>query len=83
MERTQINADMVVEGLLIEAEGKGVNTSPGARVTAWTQLGKHLGMFKDNVNLNHGPVDTLAELMKEIDGKAHSYSDRSDLIESK
>jgi hypothetical protein len=32
-------------------------------------------MFKDYVYLNHGPVDTLAEMMREIDGKAHFSSE--------
>jgi hypothetical protein len=44
-------------------------------VAAWAHLGRHLGMFKDYVYLDHGPVDTLAEMMREIDGKAHFSSE--------
>ena len=45
-ERTEITQDEVLRGLHAEArEDKGA--SHAARVQAWTQLGKHLGMFVD------------------------------------
>ncbi len=50
-ERTEIGQDMVVHGLLREARFLGEGTSHSARVSAWAHLGKHLGMFTDNVNL--------------------------------
>lgn len=46
--RTTITQDMVIEGLLKEAQDED-NGSPTARVSAWEKLGKHLGIFeKDN-----------------------------------
>jgi len=33
-------------------------------------LGKHLGMFTEKVDMNHGVQDSLADLMKRIDGKS-------------
>ena len=48
-ESVEISQEMVLEGLLQEARAYGEGCSHGARVAAWTQLGKHLGMFeKDN-----------------------------------
>jgi phage terminase small subunit len=43
--RTQVNQDMVIDGLLSEAQFKGEGSSHSARVSAWGLLGKHLGMF--------------------------------------
>ena len=74
LERTHIDADMVLDGLLAEANDKGPGTTQSARVTAWTQLGKHVGLFRDDVNLNikHAPADdSIAAMMKAIAGQAH------------
>ncbi len=49
--------------------------APGgvARRLRWTaHLGKHLGMFID-VNVNHGVQDSLADLMREIDGRTRGF----------
>jgi len=60
-EKAGITAEMVVNGLLREAngefsrtvldiEGKAQqveDTNPSARVAAWEKLGKHLGMFEE------------------------------------
>jgi phage terminase small subunit len=46
-ERTKVTQDDVIEGLKAEAEYRGENATHGARVTAWSWLGKHLAMFKD------------------------------------
>lgn len=48
-ERVELTQDMVVAGLLVEAKLTGEGSSHSARVAAWTQLGKHLGMFKERV----------------------------------
>ncbi len=48
-ERTELTQDAVVQGLLKEAEFKGEGSSPAARVSAWAQIGRHLGMFKDKI----------------------------------
>ncbi len=63
--RTEVTVDGVITGLLAEAEGKADST-PGSRVAAWAHLGKHLGIFTDNLNLG-GSVglrweDALREL---------------------
>ena len=55
-ERTGVTQDMVIEGLLKEAKLYDEDASHGARVTAWTNLGKHLGMFKDKLEVS-GKVD--------------------------
>lgn len=44
-ERSAINADMVIAGLLQEARFDGKGASHMARVRAWEVLGKHLRMF--------------------------------------
>ena len=44
-ERTEITADMVVQGLLAEARDHDEGSSHSARVAAWAHLGKHLGLF--------------------------------------
>ena len=59
-ERTEIDQDMVVHGLLREARFLGEGTSHSARVSAWAHLGKHLCMFTDNVNL--GPKREITDL---------------------
>ena len=40
--RTQVTQDLVVQGLLKEAQEA---TTDSARIAAWAWLGKHLGMF--------------------------------------
>jgi phage terminase small subunit len=44
-ERLQITQDDVLKGLHREATLTGDGASHAARVSAWTQIGKHLGMF--------------------------------------
>jgi phage terminase small subunit len=44
-ERLQISQDDVLRGLHREATLTGDGASHAARVSAWTQIGKHLGMF--------------------------------------
>lgn len=53
-ERTRIDQELVVAGLLEEARRMGKGASHGARVTAWTQLGRHLGTFTDKVQAEPG-----------------------------
>jgi phage terminase small subunit len=57
-ERVELTQDMVVEGLLVEAKLTGEGSSHSARVAAWTQLGKHLGMFRDRVEHTGGTTVT-------------------------
>ena len=60
-ERTKLSQDVVINGLLDEAQLKGKGANHGARVAAWTALGKHLGMFEEKVriegNMNHVLTD--------------------------
>lgn len=53
-DRTEVTQDQVVRGLMAEAEFKGDGSSHSARVAAWAHLGKHLGIFTDNLNLSGG-----------------------------
>ncbi len=50
-ERTEITQDEVIQGLKKEATLEGEGSSHSARVSAWAHLGKHLGIFTDNLNL--------------------------------
>ena len=53
-ERTELTVDMVVNGLLKEAQDYAEGSTQSARVSAWAHLGKHLGMFKDKIE-HSGP----------------------------
>lgn len=50
-QRTDVTQDMVVAGLLAEAQDHGEHSSQSARVSAWVALGKHLGMFVERVEV--------------------------------
>ncbi len=52
-DRCLVTRDMVIAGLLKEANYHGAGATHGARVNAWTQLGKthELNLFKDNLNI--------------------------------
>ncbi|WP_180048678.1 terminase small subunit [Acinetobacter sp. YH12144] len=52
--RTELTVDMVVSGLLKEAQDYAEGSTQSARVSAWAHLGKHLGMFKDKIE-HSGP----------------------------
>ncbi len=61
--RTGITQDEVVQGLKKEATLEGEGSSHGARVAAWAHLGKHLGMFTENLNVKGaGPVTFVMNL---------------------
>ena len=49
--KVEVTAEMVVTGLFTEATLTGDGSSHSARVAAWTQLGKHLGMFGDKLSI--------------------------------
>ena len=62
-ERTGVTQDQVIEGLLCEAKLTEEGSSHSARVAAWAHLGKHLGMFTDNLNVKGGgPVTFVMRL---------------------
>lgn len=50
-----VTIERVIAGLLAEAEYHGQNASHGARVSAWSKLGEHIGMF---ANRQPGDDDT-------------------------
>jgi phage terminase small subunit len=45
--KTELTAQEVIDGLRKEAALTGEGSSPAARVSAWSWLGKHLAMFTD------------------------------------
>ena len=45
--KEELSAQMVIEGLLKEAQREGEGASHSARITAWGLLAKHLGMLID------------------------------------
>lgn len=47
VERMELTQDEVVTGLRTEAKDRSEKSSAAARVSAWSWLGKHLGMFRD------------------------------------
>ena len=67
-ERIGITQDEVIQGLKKEATLEGDGSSHSARVAAWAQLGRHLGMFNDKLNL--GADTSLVAMMKRIDGRS-------------
>jgi len=46
-QRVEVTQEMVVSGLFREATLKGEGSSHSARISAWSLLGKHLGMMVD------------------------------------
>ena len=68
-----LTIDMVVQGLLKEAQDYAEGSTQSARVSAWAHLGKHLGMFKDKIEhtgVNGGPIDLSLKVVFENDGEA-------------
>jgi hypothetical protein len=45
--KEELTVQMVIEGLLREAQREGEGTSQSARISAWGLLAKHLGMLID------------------------------------
>lgn len=65
--KTQLTVDIVVQGLLKEAQDYAEGSTQSARVSAWAHLGKHLGMFKDKVKHSGKlEIESLSSLMDEL-----------------
>ena len=65
--KTQLTVDMVVQGLLKEAQDYAEGSTQSARVSAWAHLGKHLGMFKDRIeHSGQLEIQSLSDLMDEL-----------------
>ena len=72
-EEVGLTVEMVVQGLLKEAQDYAEGSTQSARVSAWAHLGKHLGMFKDKIEhtgVNGGPIDLSLKVVFENDGEA-------------
>jgi len=54
-ENLKLTHEVVVAGLHREATLRGEAASHGARVSAWVQLGKHLGMFDKGIDISNHP----------------------------
>ncbi len=65
--RTAITQDEVIQGLKKEATLEGEGSSHSARVSAWAHLGKHLGMFTDNLNLGGSVGLRWEDALKELE----------------
>ncbi|QLB59848.1 terminase small subunit [Acinetobacter indicus] len=70
--RTELTVDMVVQGLLKEAQDYAEGSTQSARVSAWAHLGKHLGMFKDKIEHSgdpNNPINMSLKVVFEDDGE--------------
>jgi len=74
-EKTGVTQEMIIAGLLAEANHHGDDASHGARVSAWTQLGRHLGLFeRDNEqsgksvlsHLSRAELQTIVEATQNV-----------------
>ncbi len=65
--RTGITQDEVIQGLKKQATLEGEGSSHSARVSAWAHLGKHLGMFTDNLNLGGSVGLRWEDALKELE----------------
>ncbi len=65
--RTEITQDEVIQGLKKEATLEGEGSSHSARVAAWAHLGKHLGIFTDNLNLGGSIGIRHEDALKELE----------------
>ncbi len=65
--RTEITQDEVIQGLKKEATLEGEGSSHSARVSAWAHLGKHLGMFTDNLNLGVEVTVTHEQALEQLE----------------
>lgn len=68
-----VDRNMVLAGLLKEAEFKGQGASHAARVSAWEKIGKTMGMFVDKVENN-----TTLLIEKELEDLFENLSDGDD-----
>lgn len=65
-ERAALDAQTVLEGLLMEARGEGPDTASSARLRAWELVGKHLGMWRESKeDGKRSGLDDLVAFMRE------------------
>ncbi|MCA1298029.1 terminase small subunit [Stappia indica] len=73
-EKAEVSVAQVLQGLMVEATREGEGSSHGARVSAWSQIGKHLGMFVERVEHDvpaESPLSALLERIAEHGRKIH------------
>jgi hypothetical protein len=71
----------IITGLLEEAKDKA-NGSPGARVTAWTQLGRHLAMFTDKKEIDATlSIESVIADLPDIDDEVIEHEEDSYLFD--
>lgn len=82
--RTELTVDMVVNGLLKEAQDYAEGSTQSARVSAWAHLGKHLGMFKEKIE-HSGKIeisdisdDALDKRIQELESKVMQNDKRGE-----
>ena len=51
-EKVGLTVELVIAGLMREANGEAEDTTASSRVAAWVHLGKHLKMFTDKVDMS-------------------------------
>lgn len=68
IERVEITVDTILRGLHVEATGTGIDTTPSARVNAWTQLAKVSGLITDKLDLNVRSREAAAQTLSKILG---------------
>lgn len=83
-EEVGLTVDMVVNGLLKEAQDYAEGSTQSARVSAWAHLGKHLGMFKDKIE-HSGKIeisdisdDALDKRIQELESKVMQNDKRGE-----
>ena len=64
--KAQVTVEMVVQGLLKEAQDYAEGSTQSARVSAWAHLGKHLGMFKDKIEHSGDPNNPINMSLKVV-----------------
>lgn len=65
--RTEVTQDWVLGALRAEASDRGEGSSHSARVSALSQLGKHLGMFVERVKVEGGLQLRIVEEIVDAD----------------
>lgn len=76
-ERALVTQEDVVKGLLEEARRTGEESSHSARVSAWTQLGKHLGMFVERHQVEGIVAVQITEELVDADSATNSRTSPS------
>ena len=78
-----LDGNDVIAGLLREATDFSDKSSSAARVSAWTQLGKHLKLFDSETSVIHTvDGDSIAKMMRSIAGRAHYDTPQAQIVDA-